>query len=91
MRNLTIVLLAALPLTALAATPKTVTLDVPNMTCLVCPITVKKSLEKVDGVSAVSVDFENKTATVSFDADKAKTDDLTRATRNAGYPSVVHK
>jgi mercuric ion binding protein len=91
MRKLSIALFAALPLAALAATPKTVTLDVPNMTCPVCPITVKKALEKVDGVAAVSVDFENKTAAVIYDADKTKTDDLTRATRNAGYPSVVHK
>mgnify|MGYP000343657543 CR=1 FL=1 len=72
MRKLLIALLAAIPLTVLAATPKTVTLAVQNMTCELCPITVKKSLEKVPGVSAVKVDFDRKTAIVTYDADKAQ-------------------
>ena len=55
------------------------------------PITVRKSLEKVPGVSAVNVDFDRKTATVSFDPDKARPDALIRATTNAGYPSTVQK
>jgi|HubBroStandDraft_4_1064222.scaffolds.fasta_scaffold475628_2 mercuric transport protein len=33
------------------ASSKTVTLNVSGMTCAVCPITVKKALEKVEGVS----------------------------------------
>ena len=53
MRKLLIAAFAALPLMAMVAAPKTVMLDVKNMTCEVCPITVKKSLEKVAGVSAV--------------------------------------
>ena len=91
MRKLLIALLAAIPLTVLAATPKTVTLAVQNMTCELCPITVKKSLEKVPGVSAVKVDFDKKTATVTYDADKAQLEALTKATTNAGYPSTVQK
>lgn len=91
MRKLLIALLAAVPLAALAATPKTVTLAVQNMTCELCPITVKKSLEKVPGVSAVKVDFDKKTATVTYDADKAQPETLTTATTNAGYPSTVQK
>lgn len=66
MRKLLIALLAAIPLTVLAATPKTVTLAVQNMTCELCPITVKKSLEKVPEVSAVKVDFDRKTAIVTY-------------------------
>jgi len=61
------------------------------MTCALCPITVKKSLEKVLGVSAVQVNFDNKTATVTYDADKTQTEALTRATTNAGYPSTVQR
>lgn len=91
MRKLLMAVLVALPLAALAATSKTVTLDVKNMTCELCPITVKKSLEKVPGVSAVKVDFDKKTATVTFDADKAQSEALTKATTNAGYPSAVQK
>jgi mercuric ion binding protein len=91
MRKLLIAALAAVPLMAFAATPKTVTLDVKNMTCAVCPITVKKSLEKVPGVTAVKVDFAKKTAIVTYDPDKAKPAALTRATTNAGYPSTMEK
>lgn len=91
MRKLLLAALVALPLTALAATPKTVELNVQNMTCELCPLTVKKSLEKVPGVSAVKVDFDHKTATVSYDADKAQPEALTKATTNAGYPSTVRK
>ncbi|MFX8039922.1 cation transporter, partial [Acinetobacter baumannii] len=57
MRKLLIVLLVAAPLVVLAAAPKAVTLAVQNMTCEMCPITIKKSLEKVPGVSEVKVDF----------------------------------
>ena len=38
--------LVALPITLFAGTLQTITLDVKNMTCAVCPITVKKALEK---------------------------------------------
>ncbi|WP_459251931.1 mercury resistance system periplasmic binding protein MerP [Paraburkholderia aromaticivorans] len=89
--KLLITALAALPLVALAAPRKSVTLDVKNMTCELCPVTVRKSLEKVPGVSAVKVDFNRKTATVTFDPDKAQPEALTRATTNAGYPSTVQK
>jgi len=91
MRKLLIAALAVLPLAALAATPKTVTLDVKNMTCELCPITVKKSLEMVSGVSVVKVNFDKKTATVTYDPDKAQPESLIRATTNAGYPSAVQK
>ncbi|GAB3245141.1 mercury resistance system periplasmic binding protein MerP [Chitinimonas naiadis] len=91
MRKLLIALLATLPLAVLAATPKSVTLAVQNMTCSLCPVTVKKSLEKVPGVSAVQVDFDKKTAAVTYDVDQATPEALTKATTNAGYPSTVQK
>ena len=61
------------------------------MKCELCPITVKKALEKVAGVSAVRVDFDQKTATVTYDPDQAQPEALTKATANAGYPSTVQK
>lgn len=72
---------------AAATTTKTVTLVVENMTCAACPITVRKSLEKVPGVAKAKVDFDTKTATVTFDIAKANVEALTRATTEAGYPS----
>lgn len=41
--------LAALPFSLFAGTLRTVTLDVKNMTCAVCPITVKKRWKKWQG------------------------------------------
>jgi periplasmic mercuric ion binding protein len=63
---------------------RTVKLDVKNMTCAVCPITVKKALEHVSGVQQVSVDYASKTATVQFDDTTATEDKLTEATKVAG-------
>ena len=88
-------LLAALSLAAvvgpaLAAT-QTVTLSVPGMTCAACPITVKKALSKVEGVSQVNVTFEKREAVVTFDDAKANTQKLTKATEDAGYPSSVKR
>lgn len=88
---LKLIALSVLPLAAIAGTPQTVMLDVQNMTCAVCPITVKKSLQAVPGVSDVTVDFPSKTARVTFDPDKAKPTDLITATTHAGYPSTVQK
>jgi len=91
MRNLFIATLLAVPLAALAAQPQTVVLDVQNMTCEVCPITVRKALDKVPGVAAIKVDFDKKTATVTFDPDKANVATLVKATTDAGYLSSAHK
>jgi mercuric ion binding protein len=88
-------LLLALALTALAvpsfAGTKTVVLDVPTMNCSACPITVKKALSKVPGVSGVEVSYEKKEATVTFDDAKATVEALTKATANAGYPATVKR
>ncbi len=79
---------AMLVLTAPAwASPKTVTLNVSGMTCAACPVTVKKALEKVPGVSKADVRYEKKQVLVTFDDAKTNTDALVKATTNAGYPS----
>ena len=76
---------------ALAAGQQTAVLDVQNMTCGLCPITVKKSLQKVPGVADANVDFDKKTATVKFDPDKATVAALVKATTEAGFPSSARK
>lgn len=68
---------------------KTVTLNVSNMTCSLCPVTVKKSLQKVPGVVDAKVSFETKQAVVKFDDAKTSVDALTKATGDAGYPSSL--
>lgn len=74
-----------------AAATKTVTLDVPGMTCNFCPITIRKALEKVPGVTEAKASFDTKTATVTFDPAKTNVDELMKATANAGYPSSIKK
>ena len=61
------------------------------MTCDLCPITVKKALGKVSGVADAKVDLSKKTATVTFDPDKANVATLVKATTEAGFPSKVHQ
>jgi mercuric ion binding protein len=91
-KNLVLRALALIILVAPAwATSRNVTLKVSNMTCAACPITVKKALEKVPGVSKVEVSFEKKQAQVTFDDARTNTDALLKATRDAGYPSEVAK
>jgi mercuric ion binding protein len=75
--------------TPVIAAQKTVTLAVPGMTCGACPITVKKALSRVEGVTRTEVDFDNKQAVVTFDDARVKVDQLTRATTDAGYPSSI--
>ncbi|MBB0025181.1 mercury resistance system periplasmic binding protein MerP [Chitinivorax sp. PXF-14] len=84
------VALAAIVTPVWAAT-QTVTLSVPGMTCAACPITVKKALTKVEGVSQVRVTFEKREAVVTFDDAKASVQKLTKATEDAGYPSSVKR
>lgn len=81
--------LVALAGTAAAAS-KTVTLVVKNMTCPVCPITVKKALNRVAGVSRTDVSYERKEVVVTYDDAKTNVDALLKATTNAGYPSTVN-
>lgn len=83
------VALAATLITPAWAATQTVTLSVPGMTCAACPITVKKTLTKVDGVQKVEVSYEKLAAVVTFDDTKTTAEALTNATKNAGYPSAV--
>lgn len=78
---------ASLLATGAAAAERTVTLKVDGMTCALCGPTVKKSLERVQGVTKVQIDADKEIAVVVFDDAKADIKALTKATTNAGYPS----
>lgn len=68
---------------------QTVTLDVPGMDCPVCPLSVKKALQRVPGVVKVEVSFAAKEAVITYDDGQTGPERLTEATRNVGYPSTV--
>ncbi|PCK08739.1 MAG: mercuric transport protein periplasmic component [Alteromonadaceae bacterium] len=88
-----LILACALSTFCIAASSETLTvaLDLPTMNCPVCPITVKKSLENIDGVNSANVDYKTKQALVSFESTKTNAEALTKATSDAGYPSTVKK
>lgn len=90
MRRLLFIALAAAatPMPA-AAAEQTVVLSVPGMNCPACPITVRKALQRVAGVSAVKATLEPPQAIVTFDDARTTLDALTKATANAGYPSSL--
>ncbi|CAG7857751.1 hypothetical protein MCAMS1_02690 [biofilm metagenome] len=71
------------------ATNRTVLLEIQNMTCPVCPLTIKKALKGVNGVQHIEIDYEAKTATVQFDDAMTTADKLAAATTNAGFPSTI--
>lgn len=89
----------AMPVTAVIAddvstiaqqvTEKKVTFTIEKMTCAMCPITVRKAMEKVEGVLSVVTDYDTRTAVVVFDPAKANVEDIAKASENAGYPAIL--
>ncbi|WBX94493.1 heavy-metal-associated domain-containing protein [Pseudoxanthomonas mexicana] len=74
---------------AFAATPKKVVLDVENMTCPACSITIEKALEKVPGVTGTKIDTKAATVTVTFDAERTTVSAVAGAITEAGFPANV--
>ena len=69
----------------------TATLAVTRMDCAVCPITVRKALEKVPGVGSAKVDLKTQRAVVTFDPARTRPEALTKATTDAGFPSSLQQ
>lgn len=66
-----------------------VSFDVPDMTCALCPLTVKAAMSGVDGVQSVEVDFDARSATVTFDPVLTDAAAIAEASAQAGYPANV--
>ena len=89
-------LFAALALTAVsqfavAAEMHTIKLEVSDMTCAACPLTVKAALKKQAGVSEINVNLKTKTAEVTYDPGKNAPAKLAQAVTDAGFPAKVKK
>ena len=94
MRPILFAAMLAVPLFAVPAAfaaERTVTLDVPGMTCAACPYIVKKSLTRVEGVRAVDVSFSRREAQVTFDDAETGVAELVAATTENGFPSEVRQ
>jgi|SRR3990167_1279172 len=63
------------------------TFAIENMTCAMCPVTVKRAMEGVAGVSEVSIDFEAKSARATYDPRRTNAAAIAAASTNAGYPA----
>ena len=72
-----------------AGEPKRVVLDVPSMNCSLCPLTVRKVLERVPGVIEARASYEAKRAEVTYDPDKVSPAALAKVVSEAGYPASV--
>jgi periplasmic mercuric ion binding protein len=73
------------------AAPKSITLAVPGMTCPTCPVTIKKTLLKEQGVTSVTVHYEEKELVVAFDDTKTTPEVLMKSTASIGFPSRLEK
>lgn len=87
MRGLAVGLAIAIISSGARAGEVSVTLAVDNMTCALCPITVKAAISRVPGVRAVTVDLEERTAVVVYEDTQTSVDKLAEASRNAGFPA----
>lgn len=73
--------------TQVAIKEQTQAFAIENMYCAACPITVRMAMEKVAGVTSVTVDFEAKSATVVYDPSIATVEAIAAASTNVGYPA----
>jgi len=64
-----------------------VVLNVKNMSCQHCVMTIKRALEKIGAKTEVSL--EEKKAVVGYDESKLKVDDLINAIAKFGYEVEV--
>ena len=85
---LTVIVLSASNLNAANSDETTVKFSVEKMTCATCPISVRKAMERVDGVKNVEVYLETKMATVIFDASVTTASDISNASTDVGFPAT---
>lgn len=65
--------------------PKTATFEIEGMTCAVgCANLIEGKLSKLDGVAEAKVDFESKTATVTYNADQLNLQKITKTVEAVG-------
>ena len=71
-----------------APTSETCTLDVGGMTCASCVGRIEKALLKLDGVAEARVNLATEVASITYDPDLVRLDDLTGAVVKAGYSAT---
>ena len=87
--RLKLLALLVLSTPALAGEPKLAVLDVPNMFCSLCPVTVRRALMRVPGVLEAKADLATKSAEAKYDPDKISPEALAKAVSDAGFPATL--
>jgi mercuric ion binding protein len=62
--------------------------SIDKMTCATCPITVRKAMQRVDGVEEVTVDLDSKTAIVVYDASLTDVEEIAASSSDVGFPAT---
>ncbi|MBN2123456.1 MAG: copper-translocating P-type ATPase [Deltaproteobacteria bacterium] len=62
-----------------------ITLPVTGMTCANCAMNIERSVKKLPGVKGASVNFASEQASVAFDPDEVRIEDLLKQIQGAGY------
>jgi len=70
---------------------KKVEIKITGMTCATCATTIEKSLLSLKGVSKAEVNLAKETASVEYDSNKLKINDLDNAIKDAGYDVINEK
>ncbi|RYP82705.1 copper-translocating P-type ATPase [Nocardioides guangzhouensis] len=65
------------------------TVEIGGMTCASCVGRVQKSLDRLDGVAAATVNLASETATVTYAPGRLELPDLVAAVERAGYTATV--
>lgn len=60
-------------------------LPIVGMTCANCAMTIERNLKRMPGVAEAAVNFASERATVSYDPEKVKLEDLVALIRDLGY------
>jgi len=60
-------------------------ISLPTMQCNTCVETIKKTVEKVEGVKSIVIDLKEKMAHVTFDPTKTSQEKIGKAIAAAGY------
>lgn len=61
------------------------------MNCSLCPISVRKALERVPGVVRAKADLDAKSAEAIYDSAKVSPQALAKAVTDAGFPASIRK
>ena len=67
------------------------TFAIEAMTCAACPITVKRAMSRIEGVSHIEVDFKSKTVTAEFNPSLTTCEAIAKASTDVGRPTIPIK